>query len=209
MESWWQQLTTLNKAFCVSAFFFSLLFLWQLAGMLLGGGGDMHGDDGGHVPTPDDAHGTGHGDAHADGNVVFSLVSIRSIVAFGTLFSWAGSLYVMGATTPALAVLYSTLWGLVAMFLVSYLMYALLRLQETVKVSLWSTVGEEATVYMNVPEDGVGKVRVLVQGTISFVNARSVDGEPLMAGKTVRVVDVVDEKTVVVKAMDDEGGKVA
>jgi hypothetical protein len=202
MESWWQELTTINKAFCVQALFFSLLFLWQLAGMLLGADGSGHGD-GGHMPAHDAPGESGHGDAHDNGSVVFSLISVRSIVAFGTLFSWAGSLYLMGGTSPVWAVLYSLLWGLAAMFLVSYLMFGLLKLQQTEKASLWSAVGEEATVYMNIPEDGVGKVRVMVRGTISFVNARSAHGEPLKEGRTVRVLDLVDDKTVSVAATDD------
>lgn len=203
MESWWQQLTTLTKAFCVQALFFSLLFLWQLATMFLGGDADGHAD-GGHMPVhdaPTDA--AGHNGAQGTGDVVFSLVSVRSIIAFGTLFSWAGTLYLMGGTNPVWAVLYSILWGLAAMFLVSYLMYGLLRLQETENASLWKTIGEEATVYMNVPENGVGQVRVMLRGTISFVNARSATGETLVAGTRVRVVDVVDEKIVLVTAIAD------
>ncbi len=206
MESWWQHLTNLNKGFCVSALFFSLLFLWQLAGMLLGVDGDSHGD-GGHVPTHDAPHDGGHDGQQGSGNVVFSLISVRSVLAFGMLFSWAGALYVMGGTAPVWAVLFSLLWGLGGMFVVSYLMFLLLKLQETGNVSLWSVVGEKGTVYMNVPENGVGKVRVMVRGAISFVNARSVDGEPLMAGTTVKVVDVVDDHTIAVQASGDSGGE--
>lgn len=202
MESWWQQLTTLNQAFYVQALFFSLLFLWQLAGMLFGIDGDGHGD-GWHMPTHDAPSDGTHGDDFATGQVVFSLLSIRSIVAFGTLFSWAGALYLSGGTAPAWAVAYSLLWGLAGMFLVSFLMYGLLRLQETERASLWHVVGEEATVYMNVPKNGEGKVRVLVRGTISFVSARAAHGEPLAAGTRVRVVDVVDEKTVSVTPIGD------
>jgi hypothetical protein len=206
MESWWQHLTTLNKAFAVSASFFSLLFLWQLVGMFLGVDGHTHAG-GDHVPIHDATHDAGHHDQQGSGNAIFSLVSVRSVLAFGTLFSWAGSLYLMGGTDPALAVVYSLLWGLVAMFAVSYLMFSLLKLQETPKVSLWNSVGEKGTVYMNIPENGVGKVRVMVRGTMGFVNARSVGGEALIAGRTVQVVEVVGDNTIAVKPIEDEGGE--
>jgi membrane protein implicated in regulation of membrane protease activity len=206
MESWWQHLTILNKAFAVSAFFFSLLFLWQLAGLLLGMDGDSHGGAG-HIPTHDAPHYAAHGAEHGGSNAVFSLISVRSVVAFGMLFSCAGALYLMGGTAPLWAVLYSLLWGLVAMFVVSYLMFSLLKLQETPKLSLWSAVGERGTIYMNVPENGMGKVRVMARGAISFVNARSMDGQPLMAGTEVRVVDVVDDNTLSVQATEDSGGE--
>ncbi len=206
MESWWQHLTSLNKAFCVSALFFTLLFLWQLVGMLLGVDADSHGA-GWHVPTHDAPHDFDHDGQQGSENVAFSLISVRSALAFGMMFSWAGSLYLMGGTAPVWAVLFSLLWGIAGMFAVSYLVFCLLKLQETVKVSLWSAVGEKGTVYMNVPENGVGKVRVMVGGAISFVNARSVGGEPLTAGTNVKVVDVVDDHTIAVQATEDSGGE--
>ena len=52
MDAWWQGLTLLNKGFAVAAVFFSVLFVWQFLGALLGlhgdsdgGGGHDHGDD--------------------------------------------------------------------------------------------------------------------------------------------------------------------
>ncbi|MBI5252398.1 MAG: hypothetical protein HY912_23125, partial [Desulfomonile tiedjei] len=89
MEAFWQGLSWLNKAFAMSALLFSVIFVWQVISMLIGGDMDSHvqadGADMSHAPdVHDHAH---HG---ADSAVTFTLVSFRSIVAFGALFSWSG-----------------------------------------------------------------------------------------------------------------------
>lgn len=210
MESWWTGITALNKAFAVSALAFTVLFLWQIVVMILGvdasghdqiGGGDVSHGGIDHA----DHGGEGQSNGHGGEAVTFTFVSIRSLIAFGTLFTWAGTLYLASGTSAILAILYSGMWGLAAMFAVSYLLYWLLRQQEWGNASVWSAIGEEGTVYMNIPEEGSGKIRVLVSGAISFVNARSREGHALAAGTKVRVVGVVNDTTVEVEEVSNRG----
>ncbi|MBI4965146.1 MAG: NfeD family protein [Desulfomonile tiedjei] len=206
MESWWLGLSLLNKAFVISALAFTVLFLWQIVIMIMGMDTDAHAHIG--------AEGVDHGDfGHAGDSggesgheyggeaATFTFVSIRSIIAFGTLFSWAGALYLATGVSAILAILYSAAWGLVAMFAVSYVLYWLLSQQERGNASVWTAIGEEGTVYMDIPEGGTGKIRVMVSGAISFVNARSRDGGPLTSGAEVRVVGVVNDNTVEVEGI--------
>jgi hypothetical protein len=106
-----------------------------------------------------------------------------------------------------LAVAYSIVWGAVAMFLISYVVYKLLQFQEVGNISIWTSIGEEGTVYINVPEDGRGKVRVMVSGTISYVNAKSRGGCAIEAGTPVRVTGIADENTIEVEPIDDRKGE--
>jgi membrane protein implicated in regulation of membrane protease activity len=178
--------------------------------------GDMGGVDGDLSPDAMDAeadtsghvvHGEGgHHGPQFDGDVTFSLVSLRSLIAFGTLFCWSGTLYLMGGTSAALALVYSFLWGLAAMLLVSYLLYKLVQLQEVGNVSL-TAIGEEGTIYLNLPAHGVGTVRVLVGGAISYVKARSKAGIPMEAGVKVIVTGLIDDNTVEVDSMKTEKGE--
>ena len=94
MDAWWEGLTLLNKGFAVAALFFSVLFVWQFLGALLGLHGDSHGDAGHAIGIHhhDFDH---HADQHDRGGVGFTLISLRSVLAFGTLFSWAGTLYLI------------------------------------------------------------------------------------------------------------------
>jgi hypothetical protein len=69
-------------------------------------------------------------------------------------------------------------------------------------VDLWKAIGENGTVYINIPADGVGKVRLKVDKTISFVNAQSKGGKPLLAGTSVKVVGVLDARTLEIEPLD-------
>ena len=174
--------------------------------------------DGSHdVPADadmDGSHDAGmadHGDGTADhqhhhlgGVIAFTLVSIRSVIAFATLFTWAGTLYLISGTSVVLTVVYSLAWGLVAMFAVSYLVHKLVQLQETGNISLWNCIGEEALVYMDIPADGAGKVRVVVSGVLSYVDARTRGEEPLFAGTKVRVSRILDANTIEVVPMENQ-----
>ncbi len=89
------------------------------------------------------------------------------------------------------------------MFAVSFLVYKLVQLQEIGNVSLWSSTGEEGSVYMNIPVGGVGKVRVLVGGVIGYVNARTPEEVLLTEGTKVRVSRVIDENTIEVVPLEN------
>jgi hypothetical protein len=219
MEAWWEGLTALNKGFALAALFFSVLFAWQIICMLIGF--DVHGtSDVSHdgFDSPD-----GHADAGAavshqgyeshdaehqlGGEVTFSLVTVRSVLAFATLFTWAGTLYLMKGTSPIVTLALSALWGLAAMLGVSYIVYKLVQLQEIGNVSLWTAIGEEGVVYMDVPAQGAGKVRVKVGGVVSFIDARSGTGSSIAAGTKVQVSRVIDSRSVeVVPFEHGEGG---
>jgi membrane protein implicated in regulation of membrane protease activity len=201
MENWWQSLTFVNKAFALAALFFSLMFLWQIIAMLLG----MHGDS--HMAADHGDVGHDTSDSHADAGIAFTLISVRSVLAFGTLFFWAGTLYLMSGISFLAAVVYSFIWGLVAMVLVAYVVYKLVQLQEIGTASVWSAIGEEGVVYMNIPAGGTGKIRVMVSGVISYVNARSGEGDECVAGTKVRVVGVLDNNTLQVVAIEDIKGE--
>jgi hypothetical protein len=218
MESWWDGLTSLNRGFFASAVFFSVLSLWQTLSALLGFGGHSHGGTG-HVASHAGAHevhghgatvhqgGSGHQQAsHANDRVAFSFVSIRSFIAFGTLFTWAGALYLVDGVRPGLAMVYATLWGIGAMLAVSYLLYRLMRLQEIGRPALESAVGEIGTVYIPIPPDGHGQVRVTAGGRIQYLKARTASREQLVRGTKVRVIDVTSDHLLDVDVLEGEKG---
>ncbi len=126
---------------------------------------------------------------------------MRSLISFAVMFSWAGTIYLYNGNSLIISVIYSLIWGLVGMFLVSYVIYKLLRFQETGNATVWTAIGEDATVYMDIPENGTGKVRVLVSGAISFIDAKGSYGRAIPSGTHVRVVHVLDEKTLEVEAV--------
>ena len=203
MEAWWEGLTALNKVFAVFALAFSVAFVVQMIMMVLGL--DVHGHDlgGADIHAPD-VHDVGHTSGLDDGAhaVTLTFVSVRSIMAFGTLFTWAATLYLASGVSLILAIFYSVLWGLAGLFGVSFLLNWLLRMQEIGNVPLWKAIGEEGTVYMDIPEGGTGKVRILWGSTVCFVNARSKSNKPLLAGTPVKAVGTLDARTLEVEFLE-------
>ena len=201
MFNWWNGLSTLNQAFYVGAVFFSTIFAWQFISTFGGLSGD--GDVGADADADVDID-LGEPDLVEDvaGMATFRMLSIRSILAFGTLFSWAGALYLQQDIDPFLALVFAVLWGLLGMAVVAAFFWILPRLTEVGTASLDTAVGQTGQVYMDIPVDGTGQIRVLVSGTVSFVKARSTSARRLLAGTMVRVVRRIDSATLEVEEVD-------
>jgi hypothetical protein len=198
MYEWWGSLDPLTHTFFLAAFGLSVVFVLQMLAALFGlahHGGDFGAAD-------------GHGDAvesgaAVDSNVGFQLVSVRSVIAFLLLFSWAAAFYLMKhwSVTPALLV--AVFWGLGAMFAVAGVYYFIRRMTEIGSPRLATCVGLVASVYQDIPAGGVGNIRTLVSGVITLVDARSVGPEPLKGGTSVRVRRVLGPTLVEVEKVTE------
>ena len=203
MHEWWANLSGVNQVFYLVSAFFSVIFLWQFLASLVGlSGGEADVDatfDAEASPEGIEAH--SFEDA-AETSAAFRLVSLRAILAFCTLFSWAMALYLDMNTPMGTSLLYAFLWGAAGWVMVALMIHMLLKLSETGTRKLSSCVGKLGTVYMNIPARGRGRVRVMVSGAMSTVPARSHTDEPLQAGTDVRVLRVLDNLTVEVESAD-------
>ena len=217
MGEWWDSLTTLNRAFYGAAAFFGVFFVWQMIAAFIGLGGAEDAADAADAADASDAADIDHdgmaGDfgQDADGDaiatvVAFNLVSIRSVLTFCTLFTLGTALYLDIDKRPGTAMGLSTIWGVVGMFCIAGLFYGLRKLTVTGTADLATCVGTHGSVYVTIPEGGVGEIRTMVSGSVTYVKARSGDGKAMPAGTQVRVSRRLDELTVEVEkveAVDD------
>ena len=192
-SSFWNGLQPLNQWFFIGATFFSVFFLWQIVMAFLGLGAgtdlDTHIDIGQHDSLSD-----------ADTSVVaFKLLSITSIIAFFTLFTWAGALYMSKGVPPTQSLVYGILWGVGAMLLVSLLLYGMRRMTETGNIIISTAVGNTGIVYLDIPAGADGEIRVLCSGVLTHLKARSSDGAAIKAGNTVNVTKVIGANSVEVQ----------
>jgi hypothetical protein len=203
MMEWWESLTGINRAFFSAAAFFSVFFLWQLLAALLGlgdedGGGAHDGADG--MASDVDGHGDAFEDgAHVDSSetvMAFKLLSIRAIITFCTMFTWGTALYLYRGDSVARAMGVASIWGILGMVCVALVLSLLPKLAQTGTARIASALGAHGSVYLDIPADGVGEVRVSVSDVISFVKARSFEGKALKAGTAVVVTRVLDATTV-------------
>jgi hypothetical protein len=203
MIDWWKNLSQLNQVFFAAAAFFSVFFLWQLIAALTGIGGGESDVEGVDVAEDFD-HGF-EADA-AEAAASFKLLSIRSVISFFTLFSWAGALYLYWgrSISPAMAMAYSLLWGLAGMFGVALVFYVLRKLSRAETGDIRTCIDEQGTVYLDIPADGEGEVRVPVSGVLSHVKARSTEGKELKSGTPVRVTRLLDKTSVEVEPVDQD-----
>ena len=170
MDGWWTDLSVLNQAFYVLAAFFSAFFVWQLLAALFGLGGSDAGIDG--DADLGDA-GPELNDGPGDGTVAaFKLLSIRSLIAFGMLFGWAGALYLERGLDVRTAVFYAFVWGSAGMGVVAYFFHNVRKLTETGNANLDTCVGTSGEVYLDIPQCGNGQVRVMESGAVAYVSAR-------------------------------------
>ena len=199
--SWWSNLSALNQAFFVAAMFFTTIFVWQFVSSLGGLGGDEPGDVDADAELGDGDMGDGDLLEDASGMATLRLLSIRSIIAFGTLFSWAGALYLAEDRSMFSAMGLGVAWGVAGMLVVALFFWALPHLTEEGTADLDTALGKAGQVYMDIPENGTGQARVVVSGTVSFIKARSRDGRRLPAGTPVRVIGRLDSSTLEVEAI--------
>ena len=200
MEAWWTNLTALNQALYALAIFFSSLFLWQLVAALIGLGGGG-GVDGGNAALEDAGPEVDDGARDAS-TAVFKLLSIRSIIAFGMLFGWGSALYLQSGMEVRGALLYGLVWGVGAMVAVAYFFHGIQRLTETGNPKLQTCVGTSGEVYIDIPQDGTGQVRVTESRVVTYVSARGRDGAAIPHQTPVRVLRVIDASTLEVEQID-------
>jgi len=192
MEAWWTGLTALNQTLYVVAIFFSTLFLWQFVTALIGLGGSIHLDIQDTGPEVDDS-------IHDHGTATFKLLSVRAVIAFGMLFGWAGAMYLQSGMEVAEALLHGLVWGAAGMFVVAYFFYKIQHLSESGTQDLETCVGTSGEVYIDIPEDGAGQVRVMESGAVNFVAAKGRDGIAIPHKTPVHILRTLDMTTVEVE----------
>lgn len=193
--AWWSALAPLNQWFFIAAAFFSVFLIWQLIASIIGLGGgefvvDSHADAAWEHHSPDDALQT---------VIAFKLFSVRSILAFFTLFTWAGGLYMSRGVALSSALLYAILWGAVAMVVVSGMLYLLRHLTDTGTMKIATCVGQTGTVYLDIPAGGDGEVRVMCSGVMTHLKARTADGSAIKAGAAVQILKTTGPNSVEVQ----------
>ena len=204
MNDWWTQVESINRAFYGAAAFFGVFFIWQLISAFMGldTDSDTDGSDA-HDCDLDDVDGHGHHDfehgAESDGaesTMAFKLLSVRSIITFFTLFTWGTALYLDRGDALGRSMGISSIWGLAGMLSVALFFFMLPKLTHTGTKNIASTIGNNGTVYLDIPAGGRGEVRIMVTGSMSHVDARAADGKAIKAGTPVTVTKQLDNRTI-------------
>ena len=198
--------------FLIGATIMVCQFLLSLLGLgghhdLGGDGHDLAGPDlhdvgghegGGHEGT---AHeGTGHEgstQSASSSDWIFSVLTLRTIVAALTFFGLTGLAMQQTDLPQACNLTVALAGGAAALFLVAWVMRSLARLQAEGTARIERSVGKTGTVYLTIPGNraGAGKVQLNLQNrTVEYQAVTS--QEALPNGAKIVVTSVVSRDTV-------------
>lgn len=159
---------------------------------------DLPHDLGHHLP-----HDVSHDFSHFGPTWLFSMISLRTIVAFLAFFG-IGGLGALGSNVSAVpAVLIAITFGVTAFVLVGLMMLGMRQLKEDGTIRIEGAIGQAARVYLTIPAAGagIGKVHIRWQGRISEYPARTNEPQPLEVGAMVSVTRICEGRILEVAAV--------
>jgi len=192
MEEWWISLDMFDKVVWVIALTSSLIFFIQTIMTFIGmESGGMDADFDGDMTT------------HHDGAMPFELFTFRNFINFFFGFSWTIIAFKKQISNTTLLVLVGAVVGALLVAGMMYLIYLLLRLQQSGNMKIEDAVGKTAEVYLTIPgnRNGMGKIHVRIQGTLRELDAISAS-DTFSSGSLVKVIGVVEDRILLVEKLN-------
>jgi membrane protein implicated in regulation of membrane protease activity len=194
--SWWGSLTPIEHVYWIISIAASTVLAIQLIIACVSGFefhmGSMGSDLGSH----------GGDGSHDMGMPHFQLLTIRNLVAFFSLFGWSGLAFYHQGLPLWVVILLSTFCGFIMMVITAALFYGMYKMQSSGNVSYENAKGLKASVYIRIPPvgQGVGQIRVILQGKIVEMDADTTSSEEIPTGSSVFIKEVSSSKATVERA---------
>jgi membrane protein implicated in regulation of membrane protease activity len=222
MNSYLASLSVLEKIYLACAVFGGGFFILRTILMLAGIGdtdsdvdaghfGDAHFDDA-HIDDAhmDDAHADdGHSrledidqTSHAEVDGGLKILTIQGLTAFIMMFGLTGFAISRSSLLGSIVtIVLGMLVGLFAMWLIAK-GFALMRsLQSSGTMQIYDAMGEEGTVYLTIPPEGIGKIQITISGRLMVMDAVSQDKVVLKTGERVRVSEITSAGMLAVRGL--------
>jgi len=185
----WQALALIGKIYWCIAIPFSVLFVIQI--ILTFFGGDI-----------DDMEADGDADVSIDHDtgIDFQFLTLKNLVAFFTIFGWAGVACLDGGLGVGKTVLISSISGFIMMSVMASIVYFMGKLTDSGTLNMNNAIGKVGSVYLPIPakREGLGKVQVKVQG-LRTLDAMTDYEEEIKTGAVVDIVEILNNEILVVK----------
>lgn len=182
---WFYALGTFEKILWVVVIVSSLVFVVQTVMTFMGM--DSDGDMGG-------------GDVDMAVDTPFELFTFRNFVNFFLGFGWT-AIALKERFSVTVTVVLSVVAGVALVAAVMYLFYLMSRMEQSGNIDLRrSAKGCRGKVYIAIPEGGVGKVQITIQGAVREYDALCRQGA-VPSGVPIVVVEAADESTLIVEKL--------
>jgi hypothetical protein len=182
---WWEGLSLPLKVYWAIAIPFTFFFILQLFSTFLG----------------HDHHGDGH-DVNVDEGIPFQFLTLKTLIAFFSIFGWAGIAATDSGIAGLVAFLLASAGGLFMMTVMATIFYVLSKAQVNGTMKFRNAVGVAGEVYLTIQASrgSVGMVQVKVQGSLRTLEAVTDDESDIPTGKIIRVMKVINNNLLVVTA---------
>ena len=177
----------LELIFASSAVLGGVLFLLWFALMMIGGiAADLF----------DGIFGTDFDAMGADAS--FKALTFQGIMAF-MMFFGLGGLYVLEGDSDqtSLAIVVGSVTGFASMYGTGKLFQLFVSLQSDGTIDMDDSIGSVGTIYLRIPEGGVGQIQVESGNAMRTYNAKSEDGQGMATGEFAEVIDVISSTLIV------------
>lgn len=190
MKEFFDGMSTLEQTYWIIALAGSAVFLVIFILTFIGGGdSDMEADASEFESD--------------DGGVGFQFFTFKGIVAFFTIFGWAGVTCIDNELSTGLTLIISIIAGLLMMVLTSSLFFWMHKLAESGTLKMKNAIGVICEVYLPIgaQRSKMGKVQIKVQGSLRELEAITDNDEELKTGTMVKVVEIVSAEILLVEKL--------
>jgi hypothetical protein len=191
MGDWFSTLTTFEKSYWIIAAISSTIFVFVLITTFLVG--DVDGTDG-----DVDA------DIESDTGIGFQFFTFKNLVAFFTIFSWAGISCLNAGYGKSVTIIVSVLSGLAMMVVMATMIYYINKLVSSGTLKLENAIGSVGEVYLTIGANRskIGKVHVTVQGALRELDALADSNETLKTGTVIEVKEITGTGILIVQPIN-------
>ena len=198
IATWWAGLSLANKIIWGFTLAASFIFIIQTVMTFIGADSADGGFD---MP---DAGGADVADADIGGGS--NLYTFRNLVNFLLGFGWSYIILQDSIPSNALLVLISGVIGVGLVALVMFIFRLLGKMQQSGNIDVYkSAVDCHGTVYLSIPGNrkGEGKVQISINSAVREYNAQTEDDSPIPTGTPIKVVDVINDSTLLVERLEN------
>ncbi|NQU68360.1 MAG: NfeD family protein [Candidatus Marinimicrobia bacterium] len=128
---------------------------------------------------------------HVDSDVGFRLISLHGLSAFFMMFGLVGlALYRQSQVGTSISMVGAVAAGFVSVWIIGKLFKGAASLQSNGALKTSDSVGSTGTVYLTIPERGMGRVSINFQNRLREFDAVEINGISVPTGAPIRVVRV-------------------
>lgn len=194
MTEWWTTLDLFMKILWCIAIASSLIFIVETVLTFIGADVDFDADADFDMP-----------DGTFEGDPSMNLYTFRNLVNFLLGMSWTAILLKDQIASKALLMIISFVAGAILVAAVMLMFKWLSKMQQSGNIDLFKDAqGCNGKVYLTIPAErnGAGKVQITINGAVREYDAVTDSEQDLKTGRTIRVVEAIDNSTLLVEEVD-------